>query len=96
MTDFYLDGPDYDFDAVLATLPAAKIYAAESTWPPLSVRKIVQQGNGFSAHVHNQRGSWTTIFSIHRPLPGHSYYDPLTVNSGCDCGRANCVHLIAA
>jgi len=96
MTDFYLNGPDYDFNALLASLPTAKVRALDSAWPPLVVTEISQQGKNFSAHVHNQRNWWTVLFSIHRNLGAQHYFDHAILSAECGCGRHDCVHFVAA
>lgn len=98
MTDFQLDGPDHDFNAVIATLPATSLHAANSIWPPLIVSRIIQRGGQFSALIRNERNGadWVTRFFIQRDFPGHPFFDQSTLHSQCECGRANCTHLIAA
>lgn len=96
MTDFYLNGPDYDFNALIASLPTGKVRALDSAWPPLVVKKIVQQGQTFSAHVHNQRNSWTVLFSLRPNLGAYDYFHPGILNAECDCGHPHCVHFVAA
>jgi len=96
MTDFYLDGPDYDFHGVLRTLPAAKVDAAVSGWPPLTVLAIYQNGAKFRAHVSNGRRVRVTDFSITTHLAGHPYFEQMELTSSCDCGRSKCEHCLAA
>lgn len=96
MTEFYLDGPEYNYYAVIDAIPSTKVGAALPRWHNLEVISIGQKGNEFLAKINENYQAFRTRFTISTPARGLSYYDKLHVDSICDCGKHHCQHLLVA